>query len=161
MGVKLSITEHTGLKSHPDREVKRLGRDVKHKPLLDSRLWMSRAIHLIHLSALCLVMNGHLLRSCSYHRLQLVLQQIKHNLEKVWWRTTELCFWPFHWLWFRTNEFSKSWVFMTDNNWTKNVYYCPAAVVLRSISTIRIHKKFVHKHHRSDSIWYRTLNTGN
>ena len=35
---KLSIPEHTGLKSHPAREVKRLGRDVNHKTLSRSQV---------------------------------------------------------------------------------------------------------------------------
>jgi len=66
-----------------------------------------------------------------------------------------------HWLWVRINKFSKFCIFMNVNNWAKNVYFCPAAVVLRSISNIIIHKNFIHKHNRSDSIWYRTLNTEN
>jgi len=44
------------------------------KPFPEPRLWRSRSIRLFQLSAFCLVLNGHLLRSYSSHRLQLVLQ---------------------------------------------------------------------------------------
>ena len=103
VGVKLPFPKT--LASNPTQPEKQSGWDVTSNTqhFADPRLWMSTAVRLFHLSALCRVRNGHLLRSYSFHRLQLVLKE-----------TTELCFWPFQWLQDRTADFSNSCMFMKE-----------------------------------------------